>query len=317
MAWLYSTISRSESASLWGFGLSSHKHYLSHTNGFPDKLESLALRKSIEYIYDDPCFSKLRATLLWKTHNLFCPFIVCCDSFDIWLSLRMCHCKQIHVQSATHFSALENHFLAGFQFASLQYWHYHSSTAAENMWEPKKLSGLLNLDRGGWIRVEGYGLIILKGLCHLTGTGEMQGKRNFFCHKRIHKREWWHPQSRSWIQPGDARHVYRSRTGYSAATSLYPKKQQKVSLPGRSFNTLAVHSIQSTMFRECCNLICFVTSVLCLKWVAPVLSSESLSLRMEAAVHHSDQVMLTQSPLCQCHGPQARRLRTHTQKKHS
>lgn len=43
--------------------------------------------------------------------------------------------------------------------------------------------------------------------------------------------------------------------------------------------------------------------------VVPVLSCEGLSLRVEAAVHHSDQVMLTESPLRQCHGPQARRLR--------
>lgn len=42
--------------------------------------------------------------------------------------------------------------------------------------------------------------------------------------------------------------------------------------------------------------------------VVPVLSCEGLSLRVEAAVHHSDQVMLTESSLCQCHGPQARRL---------
>lgn len=32
------------------------------------------------------------------------------------------------------------------------------------MWEPKKLSGLLSLARGGWMRVEGYALIILKGV---------------------------------------------------------------------------------------------------------------------------------------------------------
>lgn len=48
--------------------------------------------------------------------------------------------------------------------------------------------------------------------------------------------------------------------------------------------------------------------------VVPVLGCEGLSLRVEAAVHHSDQVMLTEGPLCQCHGSQARRLQAHKRK---
>ena len=56
-----------------------------------------------------------------------------------------------------------------------------------------------------------------------------------------------------------------------------------------------------------------IHSLLTAGWVGavPVLSREGLSLWVDAAVHHSDQVMLTQSPLCQCYGPQTRRLNTH------
>lgn len=56
--------------------------------------------------------------------------------------------------------------------------NYHSSTAAEKMREPKKLSGLPSVARGGWMRVEGYALIILKGLFHLMGKDEMWGEIN-------------------------------------------------------------------------------------------------------------------------------------------
>lgn len=68
--------------------------------------------------------------------------------------------------------------------------------------------------------------------------------------------------------------------------------------------------MQFNLFCDVCAASQMISSLLTAGGVTvvPVLSCEGLSLRVEAAVHHSDQVMLTESPLCQCHGPQARRL---------
>lgn len=60
------------------------------------------------------------------------------------------------------------------------------------------------------------------------------------------------------------------------------------------------------MYIRLITLFC-VSKVGCFRLI-PVLSGEGFPLGMEAAVHHPDQVMLTESPLCQCHGTQARRL---------
>lgn len=42
----------------------------------------------------------------------------------------------------------------------------------------------------------------------------------------------------------------------------------------------------------------------------PVLGREGLSLRVKAAVHHADQVVLAERPLCQGHGSQTGWLHT-------
>lgn len=73
--------------------------------------------------------------------------------------------------------------------------------------------------------------------------------------------------------------------------------------------------LQSNLFCDFCAVSHMSPSLLTAGGVrlVPVLSCEGLSLRMEAAVHHSDQVMLTERSFCQGHGSQARRLHTHTE----
>lgn len=51
--------------------------------------------------------------------------------------------------------------------------------------------------------------------------------------------------------------------------------------------------------RNYIKLVCFELSLgVCVPVTVPVLSCEGLSLRVKATVHHSDQVMLTESSLC-------------------
>lgn len=88
--------------------------------------------------------------------------------------------------------------------------------------------------------------------------------------------------------------------------------------PLRFQNQAGCHPLLTTSnllwFNICCVRL-IAPSLITAGWVGaiPVLSCEGLSLGVEAAVHHSDQVMLTESSLCQCYGAQTRRL--HRQKK--